>query len=190
MALLPARRERRDRRHAAGHSLVALHDALSGYPDELSPFTAQVEDAGAILAGEPLPALAASDQTFLADLHTKLSATLTAAPLRLRPLHGEVHLGSVLAAAEGPRWIDFEAACTGPLEWDLTGLPNAALEAFPNSMRVCLASSAMCAAAVWRLGAGGARSARPSSGTRRSSTSVGSDVATAKDRFRFRLSAR
>ncbi len=146
--------------HAAGYSLAALHDALSGYPNELPPFTAQVEHAGAILVGEPLPALAASDRAFLTDLHKKLSATLAATPLRVRALHGEVHLGNLLAAAEGPRWVDFEAACMGPVEWDLTGLPNEALEAFPRvdrSLLGILRDVRSCCVAAWCWRSPGAR---------------------------------
>jgi hypothetical protein len=82
--------------------------------------------------GEALPALAAVDRAFLTDLHKSLSATLAATSLEVRTLHGEVHPGNLLAAADRPRWIDFEAACMGPREWDLTGLPTEALEAFTS----------------------------------------------------------
>jgi len=136
----------------AGYSLAALHDALSGYPDELPPFTAQVEHAGAVLAAEPLPALAASDREFLTRLHDKLLTTLAASPLRMRPLHGEAHLGNLLATARGLRWVDFEAACLGPLEWDLTGLPNEALKAFPSvdrSLLGLLRDLRSCCVAAW-----------------------------------------
>jgi Phosphotransferase enzyme family len=137
---------------AAGESLAALRDALSGYPNELPPFTAQVEHAGAILAREPLPALAAADRGFLAELHEELSVTLAATPLSVRPLHGEVHLGNLLATADGLRWIDFEDACAGPLEWDLTGLPKQALEAFPDvdqSLLELLRDVRSCCVAAW-----------------------------------------
>jgi thiamine kinase-like enzyme len=39
-----------------------------------------------------------------------------------RPLHGDPHAGNVIAAASGRRWVDFEATCVGPLEWDLASL--------------------------------------------------------------------
>ena len=137
---------------AAGHSLATLHAALDGYPDELPPFTAHVEDAGAILAGEPLPALSHDDRAFLADLHTDLCAKLAATPFSDRVLHGEVHLGNLLAADDGLRWIDFESACIGPLEWDLTGLPDEGLEAFPRADRSLLAllrDVRSCCVAAW-----------------------------------------
>lgn len=56
-----------------------------------------------------------------------------------RPLHGEPHLGNVLSTAAGPRWIDFEASCTGPLEWDLASVPADAVALFPAVDRQLLA---------------------------------------------------
>jgi len=137
---------------AVGRSLAALHGALDGYPGELPPFTAHVEDAGAILAAEPLPALPGADRAFLADLHTRLVGKLAATPVSARVLHGEVHLGNLLAADDGLRWIDFEAACVGPLEWDLTGLPDEALTAFPlvdRGLLPLLRDVRSCCVAAW-----------------------------------------
>jgi len=39
-------------------------------------------------------------------------------------LHGEPHLGNVLRTRDGPRWIDLEDVCVGPLEWDVAFLPT------------------------------------------------------------------
>jgi Ser/Thr protein kinase RdoA (MazF antagonist) len=48
------------------------------------------------------------------------------------PLHGEPHDGNVIWTSGGPLLIDFEASCTGPLEWDLAYLPDEARGAFPD----------------------------------------------------------
>jgi Phosphotransferase enzyme family len=136
----------------AGRSLAALHVALSGYPGELPPFTAQIERAGALLTEEPLPALADADRAFLANVHTQLATTLAATPLGARPLHGEPHPGNLLTTAQGPRWIDFEDACVGPPEWDLTGLPSEALDSFPHvdrSLLGLLRDVRSCCVAAW-----------------------------------------
>jgi thiamine kinase-like enzyme len=38
----------------------------------------------------------------------------------VRPLHGDVHPGNLIAARGGEMvWIDFEDVCLGPPEWDL-----------------------------------------------------------------------
>lgn len=47
-----------------------------------------------------------------------------------QPLHGEPHRANLLSTPEGLRWIDLEGACTGPLEWDLAFLPDAAIAVF------------------------------------------------------------
>lgn len=50
----------------------------------------------------------------------------------VHPLHGEPHFdGNVLRTAEGPVFIDFEAACTGPKEWDLAALPREVATFYP-----------------------------------------------------------
>ncbi len=117
---------------AAGRSLEELHATLTSYDGPLPPFTAQIDDAARVLATEPLPALTRSDRAFLADSHASLSAALSAHQLAARPLHGEPHSGNVLATTEGPCWIDFEAACLGPVEWDVGCLGSEALRHFPH----------------------------------------------------------
>jgi hypothetical protein len=47
-------------------------------------------------------------------------------------LHGAPHLGNLLQTSEGALWTDFETACRGPVEWDLSGFPGRADEAFPK----------------------------------------------------------
>ena len=39
---------------------------------------------------------------------------------------------NVIWTGDGPLLIDFEASCTGPLEWDLAYLPDEARNAFPD----------------------------------------------------------
>jgi Ser/Thr protein kinase RdoA (MazF antagonist) len=47
------------------------------------------------------------------------AARLELPDLPARPIHGDAHLGNVLA---GGRWLDFDEACSGPPEWDLACL--------------------------------------------------------------------
>lgn len=50
----------------------------------------------------------------------------------IQPLHGEPHLdGNVLRTAEGPIFVDFETASTGPKEWDLTALGREVATFYP-----------------------------------------------------------
>lgn len=117
---------------SAARSLAHLHGALASYDGSLPPFTVQIDDAGRILQTHPLPALAPSDRAFLTATHARLSVAVAAHHLTARPLHGEAHLGNVLATRDGPCWIDFEAACLGPVEWDVAGFGGEALDHYSD----------------------------------------------------------
>lgn len=118
---------------SAGRSLAELHAVLAGYGGPLPPFTVQIEHAAHLLQTHPLPALAPSDRAFLTETHGRLSVALATYRFAARPLHGEAHLGNVLATDDGPCWIDFEAACVGPVEWDLAGLGSDAAAHYPDA---------------------------------------------------------
>jgi hypothetical protein len=92
------------------------------------------------LSGTPLPRLAdrvaaavelfpeAGDRQIAQRVQSGVAGLLTADVA----LHGEPHDGNVLWTADGPRLIDLEATCLGPLEWDLAYLPEEARQAFPE----------------------------------------------------------
>lgn len=93
----------------AGSSLRAFHEAARSWEGELRSFDPRAEavriaelvggDAGEVLkaAGQGLP---------VPDLPQQ-------------PLHGDAHLGNVLA---GGVWQDMDEACIGPVEWDVACL--------------------------------------------------------------------
>jgi hypothetical protein len=47
-------------------------------------------------------------------------------------LHGEPHPGNLLSTADGPRFIDFETCCRGPVEFDLAHAPEEVAEFYPD----------------------------------------------------------
>jgi Ser/Thr protein kinase RdoA (MazF antagonist) len=115
-----------------GDALRAFHAALAGMEDELPPLEEKVERARALYAdAAATPRLAAADRAMAARAGERL-AGLVAAPAARMCLHGEPHEGNVVWTSAGPALVDFEAACTGPLEWDLAYLPGDAPEAFPD----------------------------------------------------------
>jgi aminoglycoside/choline kinase family phosphotransferase len=78
-------------------------------------------------------------------LETQVDPVLHAAADRLlplaltwprRPLHGDAHTGNLLQSGDGPRWIDFEDVCAGPVEWDLASrtLTDAFVDAYPGDV--------------------------------------------------------
>jgi hypothetical protein len=110
---------------AAGRALGHLHQALEDYPGVLPPFTDQFREAGTLLGEAKLAALGAADRGFLRETYERLDQRLTGVEMNVRPLHGGPHLGNVLVTRGGVRFVDFEAACAGPTEWDAGFLPPA-----------------------------------------------------------------
>ena len=70
-----------------------------------------------------------------------------------QPLHGDPHLdGNILVSARGPLFVDFEAACRGPVEWDLTSLGEDVANAYPRanvSLVRSLSSIRSLCVAIW-----------------------------------------
>jgi aminoglycoside/choline kinase family phosphotransferase len=48
---------------------------------------------------------------------------------------GDASLSNLLAAADGPRWNDFEDVCVGPVEWDVAGVSSDARDRYGDAYR-------------------------------------------------------
>ncbi len=115
---------------AAGRSLAAAHRALAAYPRAKLPLWGGVEEARAVHAR----ALARgvfdeSDRTRLARAWERAEELVATAPSRtanMQAVHGDAHLGNVLASVRGAVWTDWEDAFVGPVEWDLASLRSRA----------------------------------------------------------------
>jgi molybdopterin-guanine dinucleotide biosynthesis protein A len=106
-------------------SLRALHETL---PARLPSLATTLERAAAL----DLPSLAEDDRRFLAAALRDLRRGLEAFHLPERPLHGGPHGANLVRTRDGVRWIDLDAACRGPLEWDAAYLPPEAASLFPE----------------------------------------------------------
>lgn len=107
-----------------GQYLRILHDTLSDYPEPLRAWD-RFDGVGRVLeTPSALHALPPDDRAFLRRRYGELLSAITSFRLVLRPLHGEPHGANLLLSPDGPRWIDFESACLGPQEWDLTVLAD------------------------------------------------------------------
>lgn len=110
--------------HVLAAALRQLHDALAQYPDPL-PAWGDFTSLETLLADPAaLTALDVADRRFLHDTYHALRREIAVVPAPVRPIHGEPHSRNLLLSPAGPRWIDFEAVCSGPQEWDLTVLPD------------------------------------------------------------------
>lgn len=76
----------------------------------------------------------------LSDQHRELLATTLQAARRgiaslgaaEQLLHGEPHPGNVLCTSYGPRFIDLETCCLGPVEFDLAHVPEDVCAHYPG----------------------------------------------------------
>jgi Phosphotransferase enzyme family len=118
----------------AARSLRELHAALTTYPLPLEPLVDQMAAVGEALAdGHRLRGLPASDRLFLQAVHSRVVERVVERHPAAVPLHGDPGPGNLLAGGEGFLWIDFESACSGPVEWDLTVLPGGGAGVFPDA---------------------------------------------------------
>jgi Ser/Thr protein kinase RdoA (MazF antagonist) len=116
-----------------GQTLRTFHASLADFPEPLSPFTEKVDDGASLFGSErATPALDRGDRKLALRVHEALIRDLGADSSQWLKLHGEPHEGNVAWAKSRPVFIDFEAACFGPLEWDLAYLPDEAMAAFPT----------------------------------------------------------
>src|SRR5690606_15999795 len=97
--------------------LRALHAA--GAPEGVAEW-APLEDVRVRIAAAP--ELSESDRAFLSDRCDELDALLAKLefPLAGTLVHGDAHAGNVIVGPDGPVLCDFDSACAGPPEWDLT----------------------------------------------------------------------
>lgn len=111
-----------------GALLGDLHAALATYDADLPPLVGPLTDVRT--------ALAVSDHAVLHAAAAELVPLALAWPRR--PVHGDVHTGNLLLGADGPRWIDLEDVCSGPVEWDLASrtLTADAVAAYPGPVDV------------------------------------------------------
>jgi hypothetical protein len=92
-----------------GPMLKDLHDALTEYAADLPVLVGPLTDIAAALDVSNDPVLHEAAAVLVPMAHT----------WPRRPLHGDAHTGNMLMTPGGPKWMDFEDVCVGPVEWDL-----------------------------------------------------------------------
>ena len=140
----------------AGIALRRLHNAIDDYAGELPPLSDRLDRAQRV-ADDPtaLQHPPENERQFLAESLRSLRSRFEGFALAERALHGGPHLANLLRTPSGPRWIDLDTACVGPLEWDLAHLPETAADAFaqvdPQALEEArLLVSAAVAVSCWR----------------------------------------
>ncbi|EXG81682.1 phosphotransferase family protein [Cryptosporangium arvum] len=99
------------------------------------------------------PALADADRRLLLDTLRDAGDRIRARGAAEQLLHGEPHPGNVLSTHDGPRFIDFETCCSGPVEFDVAHTPEEVGARYPNLDPVLLAECrrlVLALVATWR----------------------------------------
>ncbi len=116
---------------AFGPLLARVHEQLLDYPGSLPPFMVELEDVGRILRDRTrLGRLRDEDYAFLRAIYEEIRSRVSSIPSDGQPLHGSPHSGNWLNTPAGLLLLDFETACRGPVEWDLSAMGDDALDAF------------------------------------------------------------
>ena len=127
--------------HQIGVSLRALHEAFEGFQGSVPRLDERLDRAGEVISDPAaLPMLAEADREFLDTTFRELRAEASSQEGDVRVLHGGPHSANLLSTPAGPRWIDLDTVCRGPLEWDLAHVGAEAAQVFPEADRELLAT--------------------------------------------------
>lgn len=114
-------------------ALERLHAGMRTVDFPTPHFTDRVESAQQLVASrEHTPALPDEGREMLDSTLRNLRRTIGGHGGAEQLLHGEPHPGNLLATENGPRFIDLETCCRGPVEFDLAHAPDEVGEHYPG----------------------------------------------------------
>lgn len=124
---------------AYAQALEQLHVGMRAVEIASPHYTDRVEDAQRLLADRNLtPDLADEDRELLVGTLRDLTRAIEERRPAEQLLHGEPHPGNLLSTPSGPRFIDLETCCRGPVEFDLAHAPDEVSEFYPGVDRALL----------------------------------------------------
>ncbi|HME69357.1 MAG TPA: aminoglycoside phosphotransferase family protein [Myxococcota bacterium] len=112
---------------AGTSSYLQLREALDSYAGDLPDYAVPILECARALRSGSVPRLTASQMDLLRRVLDAAPDRMAARDAVSRPLHGDPHLGNLLFTKDGPLWLDFESACRGPIEWDLSAFSESGL---------------------------------------------------------------
>jgi Ser/Thr protein kinase RdoA (MazF antagonist) len=107
---------------AVGNAYAELRRSLDSFAGTLPDFREEILAASRQAAEASLPGVSQADAALLRATLASSASVLSPFSWKSVALHGDAHSGNVISTADGPRWFDFESACAGPVEWDLSAL--------------------------------------------------------------------
>jgi Phosphotransferase enzyme family len=114
-------------------ALSQLHQALATYPGVLPSYEVELDEVGDVLHNHSRSAaLDHCDRDVLLAALDRFRAELASYRADRHALHGSPHSNNVLVVGGAPRFIDFETACRGPIDWDLAHVGADVAAAYPS----------------------------------------------------------
>lgn len=117
----------RDQLSAAdhAHALERLHGGMRDVDVPTTHVTDRIEEAQRLVANrDRTPALDGAGRELLLDTLMSVRQRIDRGGAAEQLLHGEPHPGNVLNTTDGPRFIDLETCCRGPVEFDVAHVPG------------------------------------------------------------------
>lgn len=112
---------------AAGAALAEAHKALAGYEHSALPAWGTVDEARQVFARARFFTSEERAQMGRAwDVVDRIVDSARSRTASFQAVHGDAHVGNVLATVRGPMWTDWEDAFLGPVEWDIACLRSKA----------------------------------------------------------------
>jgi Ser/Thr protein kinase RdoA (MazF antagonist) len=139
-------------------ALAHLHTDMRSLDVPVASFRDRIGEAERVVGDSGMsPDLTPDDRSFLSSTFRRLRRSIDDRGAAEQMLHGEPHPGNVLGTAGGPRFVDLETCCVGPVEFDLAHVPTAVANHYPDVDRDLLDDCrqlvlAMVAAWRWERG--------------------------------------
>ena len=120
--------------HQLGQALFQLHAAMRTFRDALPSFLNGLSAVDELLRHPGrVPDLPERDRVLLLSALARLSQELAHIGAGTHPLHGSPHDANTLVTDGGIRFVDFETACLGPIEWDLAHVSAETVSDYPGT---------------------------------------------------------
>lgn len=136
------------------NALKRLHAGMRKVDVATPHFTDRIAEAEQLVASrDQTPALAEADRAFLSSALLERRRTIADRGAAEQLLHGEPHPGNVLGTKDGPKFIDLETCCRGPIEFDLAHVPEEVSEHYPDADQELLGECrglVLAMVAAWR----------------------------------------
>jgi aminoglycoside phosphotransferase (APT) family kinase protein len=114
-------------------ALGRLHAGMREIDVPTPHFTDRIAEAEQLVRSrDQTPQLADADRDLLTTTLRHLRRVICDSGAAEQLLHGEPHPGNVLNTRGGPRFIDLETCCRGPIEFDLAHVPVGVSEHYPG----------------------------------------------------------